>query len=73
MRLIQERTIVGLARGRLRGRKPVRTDDPRVATCKRLYRDRILNIDQICETRAIPRPTFYRHLALSDVVGNTNS
>ena len=69
-RLIQERTHAGLAaaraRGRLGGRKPIRADDPRVVTAKRLHKDRSLSIDQICKTLGISRPTFYRYLALSD-------
>ena len=69
-RLIQERTHAGLAaaraRGRLGGRKPIRADDPRVVTAKRLHKDRSLSIDQICETLGISRPTFYRYLALAD-------
>ena len=70
-RLIQERTRAGLAaartRGRLGGRKPIRTDDPRVVTAKRLRKDRSLSIDQICKTLGISRPTFYRYLALPNV------
>ncbi len=69
-RLIQERTHAGLAaaraRGRLGGRKPIRPDDPRVVTAKRLHRDHTLSINQICETLGISRPTFYRYLALND-------
>ena len=65
-RLIQERTHAGLAaaraRGRLGGRKPVRADDPRVVTAKRLHKDRSLSIDQICAMLGISRPTFYRYL-----------
>ena len=69
-RLIQERTQAGLAaaraRGRLGGRKPIRADDPRVVTAKRLHKDRSLSIDQICKTLGISRSTFYRYLALPD-------
>ena len=71
-RLIQERTHAGLAaaraRGRLGGRKPIRADDPRVVTAKRLHKDRSLSIDQLCKTLGISRPTFYRYLALPDNV-----
>ena len=67
-RLIQERTQAGLAaaraRGRLGGRKPIRADDPRVVTAKRLHKDRSLSIDQICAMLGVSRPTFYRYLAL---------
>ena len=69
-RLIQERTQAGLAaaraRGRLGGRKPIRADDPRVVSAKRLHQDRSLSIDQICGMLGISRPTFYRYLALAD-------
>ena len=67
-RLVQERTHAGLsaarARGRLGGRRPVRADDPRVVTAKRLHQDHRLSINQICKTLGISRPTFYRYLAL---------
>ena len=67
-RLVQERTQAGLAaaraRGRLGGRRPIRADDPRVVTAKRLHQDRGLSINQICKTLGISRPTFYRYLAL---------
>ena len=76
-RLIQERTHAGLAaaraRGRLGGRKPIRADDPRVVTAKRLHKDRSLSIDQICKTLGISRPTFYRYLALPDSTENDGS
>ena len=75
-RLIQERTQAGLAvaraRGRLGGRRPIRPDDPRVVTAKRLHKDRSLSIDQICKTLGISRPTFYRYLALTDVSGKAH-
>ena len=71
-RLIQERTQAGLAaaraRGRKGGRRPISPDDPRVVTAKRLHKDRGLSIDQICATLSISRPTFYRYLALPDIV-----
>ena len=64
-RLIQERTAdLDAARGRRGDRKPIRADDPRVATAKQLHRDPSLSIDQICETLGISRPTFYRYLGL---------
>ena len=57
-RLIQERTHAGLAaarsRGRLGGRKPIKADDPRVVTAKRLHKDRSLSIDQICGCWGFP-------------------
>ena len=71
-RLVQERTQAGLAaaraRGRLGGRRPIRADDPRVVSAKRLHKDRGLSINEICKTLGISRPTFYRYLALADIV-----
>ena len=65
-RLVQERTIAGLAaaRARLGGRKPIKADDPRVVTAKHLHQDQRLSINEICKTLGISRPTFYRYLAL---------
>ena len=76
-RLIQERTRAGLAaaraRGRKPGRRPIRPDDPRVVTAKRLHQDRNLSINQICKTLGISRPTFYRYLALPDAAARAFS
>ena len=76
-RLIQERTLAGLAaaraRGRLGGRKPISPDDPLVVTAKRLHKDRSLSIAQICKTLGISRPTFYRYLALADSAAESPS
>ena len=71
-RLVQERTTAGLAvaraRGRLGGRPAITAADPRVAAAKRLHQDRSLSIDEICATLGISRPTFYRYLALPEVI-----
>ncbi len=67
-RIIQERTNAGLsaarARGRKGGRKPIRVEDPRVKTAKRLHKNRDISIDDICKTLNISRSTFYRYLTL---------
>ena len=72
-RLVQERTHASLAaartRGRLGGQRPVRADDPRVVTVKRLHQDRSLSVGEICATLNISRPTFYRYLSLPDPPG----
>jgi DNA invertase Pin-like site-specific DNA recombinase len=69
-RLIQERTKAGLsaarAHGRKGGRKPIRSDDPRVQMAKRMYRNHGMSIDRICRTLKISRATFYRYIALPD-------
>ncbi len=69
-RLIQERTRAGLsaarARGRKGGRKPIRPDDPRVKTAKRMHKDHDMSIDQICKMLKISRATFYRYLVVAD-------
>ena len=67
-RLIQERTKAGLtaarARGRMGGRPPVPSDDPRVQTAKKMHSDRSMSVVDICTTLRISRPTLYRYLAL---------
>ncbi len=66
-RLIQERTRAGLdaarARGRLGGRKPILTTDPRVQTARTLHADRNMPVVDICKTLKISRATLYRYLA----------
>ena len=68
-RLIQERTRAGLsaarARGRLGGRKPMLPSDPKVRTAKRMHEDKSMEIDEICKTLRISRPTLYRYLNLA--------
>jgi DNA invertase Pin-like site-specific DNA recombinase len=65
-RLIQERTRAGLdsarARGRVGGRKPIESNNPRIITAKKMYKDKSMHIDAICEILKISRPTFYRYL-----------
>ena len=62
--LITERTMAGLdaarARGRKGGRPKLRTQDSKVATAKKLYRDRTISIPEICKTLHISRATLYR-------------
>jgi len=68
-RLIQERTHAGLsaarARGKLGGRKPILSSDPRVKTAKRMHEDKSIKIEEICKMLRISRPTLYRYLALA--------
>jgi DNA invertase Pin-like site-specific DNA recombinase len=65
-RLIQERTMGGLAsaraRGRLGGRPPVNLDEAKVRAAHKLHDDRTLNIDDICSTLHISRSTYYRYV-----------
>ena len=69
-RLIQERTRAGLAtaraRGRLGGRPPLDSQDPRVQMAKALYKDRTHEVGAICQTLHISRSTLYRYLALPE-------
>lgn len=66
--LIRERTRAGLkaarARGKNGGRKRVLPDDPRVLMAKKLHEDISNNIDDICATLKISKPTLYRWLKL---------
>ncbi|MGO9203552.1 MAG: recombinase family protein [Limisphaerales bacterium] len=67
-RLVQERTRAGLdaarARGRLGGRKPILTSDPRVQTAKSLHADRKIPVADICSTLKISRATLYRYVGM---------
>ena len=67
-RLIQERTQAGLAAARARGqkggRRPVRSDNPRVRMACAMYADQSLTAAEICQTLGISPATFYRYVAL---------
>jgi DNA invertase Pin-like site-specific DNA recombinase len=62
--LINERTKAGIeaarARGRTGGRPRLNPTTGKVATAKRLYRDRTLSIAEILKTLNISRATLYR-------------
>ena len=66
--LIRERTRVGLAaaraRGRNGGRKPVAVNDPKVKMAKKMNEDRSLSPREIWESLKISRATYYRYLSL---------
>lgn len=65
-RLIQERTRAGLAsaraRGRVGGRPPLRSDDPKIITARKMYENKSLSIDDICKTLKVSRSTFFRYV-----------
>jgi DNA invertase Pin-like site-specific DNA recombinase len=75
-RLIQERTRAGLtaarARGRLGGRPPMSSDDPRIQTAKKLHADKSMAVTNICKTLQISRPTLYRWLSVKPEVDGIN-
>jgi DNA invertase Pin-like site-specific DNA recombinase len=64
--LIRERTQAGLiaarARGRLGGR-PKALDPKKRELAVKLYNDRELLIDEICEMMGISKPTLYKYVA----------
>lgn len=66
--IIKERTNAGLqaarARGRFGGRPSIQSRDPKkVALAKKLYADRTMPVQEICETLHIGRSTLYRYAA----------
>ncbi|MCA8999492.1 MAG: recombinase family protein [Planctomycetaceae bacterium] len=69
-RLISERTKAGLAaaraRGRMGGRRKIEHFHPKVLTAKSLYRDRTMEISDICKTLGISRSTLYRYVSLGE-------
>ncbi len=64
----RERTQVGLAtaraRGRAGGRPKLATDDATVLMAKKLHKNHSLSIADICEKLEISRSTFYRYVAM---------
>jgi len=65
--VIRERTNAGLqaarARGRLGGRPAIRSLDPKkVALARKLYTDRTMPVQEICETLHIGRSMLYRYM-----------
>jgi DNA invertase Pin-like site-specific DNA recombinase len=67
-RLIQERTMAGLAsaraRGRIGGRPPIDLDEAKVRAARKLHDDHTLNIDDICKTLNISKSTYYRYVQM---------
>ena len=67
-RLIQERTNAGLAaaraRGRIGGRPATRKTDPKVLLACKLFADKSVSLDDICETLGISRTTLYRYASI---------
>jgi DNA invertase Pin-like site-specific DNA recombinase len=65
--IIHERTRAGLAaaraRGRLGGRPKLQTKDPKkIALAKKLYAERNMPVQEICDTLHIGRSTLYRYI-----------
>lgn len=69
-RLIQERTRAGLsaarARGHVGGRKPLRSDNPKVKMAKTMIKDKSMSIADICSSLRISRATLYRYISLPE-------
>jgi len=67
-RLIQERTNAGLAaaraRGRIGGRPPLNANSPKVILANKLFCDRSIELEDICETLKISKSTLYRYVAM---------
>ena len=67
-RLIQDRTMAGLAAARARGhrggRPRVEAEEAKVRAVQRLAADRSITIDDICGSLKISRSTYYRYLSL---------
>ncbi len=64
---IKERTNAGLqaarARGRFGGRRSLQVLDPKkVALAKKLYAERAMSVNEICDTLHIGRSTLYRYV-----------
>jgi DNA invertase Pin-like site-specific DNA recombinase len=68
-RLIQERTLAGLAaaraRGRHGGRRALQPGDSKVQLAYTMYVDHRWTIEELCATLCISRATCYRYVALA--------
>ena len=68
-RLIQERTLAGLAaaraRGRHGGRRALQPGDSKVQLAYTMYVDHRWTIEELCATLGISRATCYRYVALA--------
>lgn len=63
--LISQRTQAGLAAARARGRlggRPKKLSETKRKLAKRLYEEKELTIDQICEEMGISKPTLYKYV-----------
>lgn len=71
-RLIQERTKAGLAAARARGRKGGRPqmspDEPKIVLAQKLYADKSISLDDICQTLRVSRSTLYRYVRIAKKV-----
>ena len=67
-RLIQERTKAGLAaaraRGRIGGRPVMDRNHPKIKLANKLFCDKTIELDDICETLKISRSTLYRYVTM---------
>jgi DNA invertase Pin-like site-specific DNA recombinase len=70
--LIQERTKAGLAAARARGRKGGRpqmsADEPKIVLAQKLYVDKSISLDDICQTLRVSRSTLYRYVRIAKKV-----
>jgi len=71
-RLIQGRTRAGVAVARARGKKggrpKISPSQPRIVLAQRLYEDKSISLDDICETLKVSRSTLYRYLRIAKKV-----
>jgi len=69
-RLIQERTNAGLAaaraRGRVGGRPAMDRNHPKIKLANKLFCDKSIPLDDICDTLMISRSTLYRYVTMLD-------
>ena len=67
-RLIQGRTKAGLAaaraRGRIGGRPVMDRNHPKIKLANKLFCDKTIELDDICDTLKISRSTLYRYVTM---------
>ncbi|QJD98576.1 recombinase family protein (plasmid) [Mucilaginibacter robiniae] len=67
--LIQERTQAGLTSARARGKvggRPKKLNTDKKALAIKLYNEKELSVDKICEMVGVAKPTLYRYIRASN-------
>ena len=73
-KIIQERTLAGLAaaraRGRIGGRSKMDPNDPKILTARKMHAEHNMCVPDICRTLQISRTSFYRYLGIAKKTGS---
>lgn len=62
LKLAVRNRCFGYARGKLGDRKRLPPDEPRVVLAQKMFADKTVSIQDICDTMKISRATLYRYV-----------